>query len=204
MGCVGSLLAIFCSIGICSHLKWRLQSNPEAEQEWKPSDPEGQCVAVWCGLLESWRDRFRLSSSFSLSLFNPLWNSCCGFLIRDVTDEGFYATVVQLCVFSCYCAWCAFWPPLRSAEAAKYAKLSRLMTSMIGLTTRVWSYKGDKRQQRRHIWLLEDCSWSMGFWRVFQVPIRNPKWRVNQTFLILNLVISKTQGKEGMNGTLWI
>lgn len=32
MGRVGSLLAIFCSIGICSHLKWRLQSNPVKEK----------------------------------------------------------------------------------------------------------------------------------------------------------------------------
>lgn len=33
IGCVGSLLAIFCSMGICSHLKWRLQSNPEEKSK---------------------------------------------------------------------------------------------------------------------------------------------------------------------------
>lgn len=40
---------------------------------------------------------------------------------------------------------CVRWPPLRSADAAKYAKLSRLMTSMMGLTTRVWSCTGRER-----------------------------------------------------------
>lgn len=43
---------------------------------------------------------------------------------------------------------CVRWPPLRSADAAKYAKLSRLMTSMMGLTTRVWSCTGRERERR--------------------------------------------------------
>lgn len=37
MGRVGSLLAIFCSIGICSHLKWRLQSKPAVKKTLWPT-----------------------------------------------------------------------------------------------------------------------------------------------------------------------
>lgn len=69
MGCVGSLLAIFCSMGICSHLKWRLQSNPEEEKERKASDPEGQIPGTQSG------------STVFFSWFNPLWNPCHGVLI---------------------------------------------------------------------------------------------------------------------------
>lgn len=43
---------------------------------------------------------------------------------------------------------CVRWPPLRSADAAKYAKLSRLMTSMMGLTTRVWSCTGEREREK--------------------------------------------------------
>ena len=45
IGCVGSLLAIFCSMGICSHLKWRLQSNPE-ERRVKAADPASEFTAA--------------------------------------------------------------------------------------------------------------------------------------------------------------
>lgn len=139
-------------MGICSHLKWRLQSNPDESGDEKKrqlrKSKNSQLMTCWIWLniifmnftptfiLTKWwvksiRDLREICQCVAQQVAF-VWHECSSWPLVS----GVCARVVI----------CVHWPPLRSADAAKYAKLSRLMTSMMGLTTRVWSCTGRVRR----------------------------------------------------------
>lgn len=122
-------------MGICSHLKWRLQSNPEEKESKirdeissKEEDREDLVLIWWNWFHTHYGNKFLQKSVFkvhcrwmktSQTLLTRLTNSSSNFYhefrmfvsemvmsyVEGVWDTGLFPNCCQRCVISRYCTW---------------------------------------------------------------------------------------------------